>query len=120
MIAFAETQQDLQVVKIKFYELSAKYPQKASITVFGATCGPKILEIICGICDYAIRALNQQLDVNNCPISEIQIANGLQRLVQDARQDTGLVAMVLNVEEVRLYGHYLDELEQIARHIHSD
>jgi hypothetical protein len=79
--------------------------------------GSKALEIVPAVCDSAIKALDQGLDVNNRPIDRTGIANGIRRLVRDARQDTGLVATLLNVEGVQLYGQYLNELERIANRI---
>jgi hypothetical protein len=82
---------------------------------FGGARGREILVTICGVCDDAIKALSQGLDVDNRPINSSQIADGLKRLVQDARNDTGLVATVLNPKGIRLYSQCLDELERIAQ-----
>jgi hypothetical protein len=108
-------QQDLRELKQKFLALPGDFPSQASVVRFGGAS--RALQIIPGVCDDAIRALNEGLDVNNRPIDRADIANGLRRLVGDARTDAGLVATELNPDGVRLYGQYLDELHRIALRI---
>lgn len=107
--------QDLMAIKAKFEGLAGQYPRQGDVVRFGSL--PQALKVIPGVCNDAIRALEQGLDVNDRPINKSQIADGLKRLVSDARQDAGLVATVLNPDGVRLYGQYLDELERIAGRI---
>jgi hypothetical protein len=108
----ATLKHELRVLKGKFTTLPGEYPTQVQVVRFGSP--PQTLQMVALVCDDAIRALDQGLDVNNQPINPSGVANGLKRMVKDARQDTGLVATTLNPLGVRRYSQYLDELESLA------
>jgi hypothetical protein len=111
-----EILQDLENIKLKFSELRRLHTRQGSVNMFGRS--PDTIGIICTVCDDAIKALNVGIGVEGLPINKAQISDGLKRLVRDAKSDTGVVATKLDVEGVRFYNQYLDELERIAQQIH--
>jgi tetratricopeptide (TPR) repeat protein len=110
-------QQELRALRDKFSALPGTFPTPVQVVRIGS--GPETLRVIPRVCEDAIRALDQGLDVNNLPIDKSGVANGLKRLVRDARQDTGLVMTLLSAAGVHRYGQYLDELESVANRITS-
>lgn len=109
-----EINKDIKSIKDMFSELPRRYQRQGDIVGPGAGKGSELIKIICSVCDDVIKALRDGVGVEGIPIDNAQIANGLKRLISDARQDTGVIAMQLNSEGVHLYNEYLSKLERIA------
>ena len=111
-----------EIISIKegFSELSRRHQRQATIVGPGAGQGPETISIICSVCDDVIKALSEGVDSEGLPINTTQVADGLKRLVGDARSDTGVIAVQLNSEGVALYGEYLNRLDRIADTIRGE
>jgi hypothetical protein len=112
--ATSDLESELERIKRKFADLPRSYLRAGD--VFGGS-GLKIIRVVCGVCDDASRALRLGLDVDNRRITRKQVANGVRRLISDARHDAGFVEAILSIEGARRYDAYLTELEHIARRI---
>jgi hypothetical protein len=117
VLFYEDLREELKVLKEArqvFSVLLAQFPRRADIVGFGGPKGAEVIRIICKVCDDTARAITRGRDVNNEPIEKWQISRGLSQLVSDARQDIGVVAIVLNPTGVELYKEYLDVLEKVA------
>jgi hypothetical protein len=109
--------EELRALKLKFLELPEKYVAQRTIEGFGDSQGLEIIRTISGVCNDVVGALISGRGVDGSPINKQQIANGLKRLIADARTDLGIVAMHINPNGVQLYQQYLKQLDDIADRI---
>jgi hypothetical protein len=105
---------DIISIQNMFSELPLRYHRQADFVGPAVGKGSELIKIICRNCDDVIKALSKGADNEGHPISNIQIAEGLNRLVGDARNDTGVIAIQLNPKGVYLYQEYLKKLDLIA------
>ncbi|MBI3645886.1 MAG: hypothetical protein HY233_07975 [Acidobacteriales bacterium] len=106
----------LRALELLFAQLPRDFARGAEVVNLGAAPG-HTLSVICEVCHAAAEALEKGIDYESKPLSRVQVADGLRRLVQDAKADTGLVASLLNQEGLRRYDTYLKQLEETAGRI---
>lgn len=100
-----------------FAGLRREHPRTADVVFLGGSGeggAAGTLAVISGVCADAARALETGLDPAGLRIEPGRVADGLRRLVADARKDTGLVATALDPDGVRAYQGLLVELERVA------
>jgi len=107
---------ELQALKSKIAKIPEDYPVYALVMGPGASTARQQIPTICQVIDDAIKALQTGLDIHNRPITKLQIAAGLKRLIYQTREPAfiGLVSTVIDFNGIEELKRCMNELDKTA------